>query len=137
MRMLKTVFCMFVISFLVGCSSKEYSYVSVPSLIDDIISCLSDSCIGYEQKLGKNKEFDSHKRLRYTELDGNEISVYWEPYQYDSAGILAVRIQNKDGDKWYVANATEIGFFKAVAIQVYGNTFSNTVLGPVMGFFAH
>ncbi len=137
MRMLKTVFCMLVIVFLVSCSFEKYSSVSVPSLVDDIHSCSIDSCIGYEQKLGKNKEFDSHKRLRYTELDGNEISIYWEPYQYDSTGILAVRIQNKDFDKWYAANATEIGFFKAIAIQVYGNTFSNTILGPVMGFFAH
>jgi len=135
MSMIKVCWGLLIL-FLVGCSSNNYEYVSASGIVDDILSCSFSTCIETGPRLGKNKEFDSHKRLRYSELNGNEISIYWEPYQYDSTGILAIRIQNKDQDKWYAPNSTEIGFFKAIIIQAYGNTFSNTVLGPFMGLFA-
>ena len=136
MSLIKFFFTFFLILFFTSCSSDNYSKVSVSELVDNILLCSSTTCIEYGQKLGKNKEFDSHKRRRYTELDGNAISIYWEPFQYDAMRLLAIRVQNKDQDKWYAPNSTEIGFFKAIIIQAYGNTFSNTILGPVMGLFA-
>ncbi len=118
-----------------GCSS-DYSAINSYEFIEDALECSSDASCTTNSKW-QEIETDSYGRLRHTKIQGNDISIYWEPYQVGATTMLAVRIQNKDTDKWHAPNLTEIGFFKAIVIQVYGNTFSNMILGPIMGFFAH
>lgn len=118
-----------------GCSS-DYSAINSYQFIKDTLECSSNaSCTKRPQ--WQEIETDSYGRLRHTKIQGNDISIYWEPHQVGATTMLATRIQNKDMDKWYAPDLTEIGFFKAIVVQVYGNTFSNTILGPIMGFFTN
>ncbi len=132
---MKNLFLLFLLSVVLCACSSDYQQIVLTSTINNILQCSSKQINETCQKF-RDVERDSHGRIRYAKISGNNVYVYWHPYQYEPSGILALRVQNKDDDKWYSTDLSELSFFKAIFVQAYGNAFSNMVLGPITGLFA-
>ena len=119
---------------LTACSTSDYEFINIQQTIRDVQDCsLNKTNQSKSCSQMTSIEYDSFGRIRYTEMLGNSISIYWHPYNLSPAEILAIRIQNNESDEWYNASGEELGVFKSVFAQTYGNTFSNNVLNFFIG----
>jgi uncharacterized protein (TIGR02145 family) len=119
---------------LTACSTSDYEFINIQQTIRDVQDCsLNKTNQSKSCSQMASIEYDSFGRIRYTEMLGNSISIYWHPYNLSPAEILAIRIQNNESDEWYNASGEELGVFKSVFAQTYGNTFSNNVLNFFIG----
>jgi uncharacterized protein (TIGR02145 family) len=119
---------------LTACSTSDYEFINIQQTIRDVQDCsLNKTNQSKSCSQMASIEYDSFGRIRYTEMLGNSISIYWHPYNLSPAEILAIRIQNNESDEWYNASGEELGVFKSVFVQTYGNTFSNNILNFFIG----